>query len=128
MTRLLSPDGWAAVGVAAVVLLAVIFGFWWVVVGGPAHDRAAKVEARAGQAIAQGAAGAARDAQGVVIAGGAREAGIDDQTRRNQDAIQAAPNAGVPAGAVGAAGLRGLCQRPAYRDVERCRQLLGSRP
>jgi len=125
LNRLFTPAGYAAAGL--VVLLAVLAA-WWIVIGGPAADRRGAVEARAGRTVAEGAAAAAGDAQAVVINNSRAESAVDRQTLENRDAILTQPNARLGAGAAGDAGLRGLCGRAAYRDVERCRQLLAPGP
>lgn len=117
---------WAAIGVLTAIIGAVLL--WWLVMVIPAHDRRDKVQARAGEAVAVGAAKAAQDAQAVVIDQARADTAIAALTEEVQREIDSASNAKDDAGAAGLRGLRGLCERPAHRNEQRCRQLLETRP
>lgn len=84
---------------------------------------AAKVDASLSDARAQ----SGKDAVEAVSNLGAREAGIEQTTRENADAIRSAPGANAPVDSgVDDAGRRSLCRRAAYRDSEQCKRLLGT--
>lgn len=108
------------IAAACLVVCAVLLLGWWII-GKPAQDRRAAVQARAGATIAQGQTNAARDAVGVVTDQAARDAATDAQTRKNDADIRSAKGASAPVDPDAYyAGLRALCVRRAYRGSAAC--------
>lgn len=85
-----SPTVWI-LGAVAAVLFAV--SAWWIVIGGPAHDRKAAAEARVDAAYSAGRTDAAADAAAIVDLAHSAAAASEDLTRKNADEIHAAPGA-----------------------------------
>lgn len=104
--------------VGAVVLLALIIALSQCQSARDAGTRADVSEGQAGAAVENGA-----DAVGTVGAVAGRDAGTDQITRENADAIRNAPGADAPVDAgLRDAGLASLCRRSAYRSRAECVQ------
>lgn len=115
---------WAIIGVVVALSLLVFF-----TCGRSTRDRQAADNANAGRTIAEGQAGAARDAQGRVIQNSERELARRDLDRRNADAIDAAKGSTLDIGPdVGDAGRASLCLRDSTRGDPTCKRLLHPRP
>lgn len=123
LARTFSPTTWL-LGLAASVAL--MLAAWWVVIGGPAHDRKAAAEARASAEYAAGRADAAADAAAIADQAHSAATASETLTRKNADEIHAAPGADQRLDpALNDAGRRGMCRRPSYRATAECVQLLG---
>jgi type VI protein secretion system component VasK len=123
VARALSPTAWL---ISAAALALILLTLWWLVIGGPAHDRRAAVKANAQATYARSRTDAAADAAGVVDQVHAAALQSADLTRKNADDIHAAPGADQRLDpALNDAGRRGMCQRPSYRRTAECVQLLG---
>jgi hypothetical protein len=123
LARSFSPTVWLFGALAAVVFL---LAAWWVVIGGPAHDRKAAAVARADAAFARTRADAAADA--AVINDQAHEtaAQYEALTKETADAIQAAKGADqLLSPDLNRAARERLCQRAGLRGTPGCVQLLG---
>lgn len=110
-----SPKLRLAFGICAAVFLMAIVLQVRSCGAAPAQREAA--QARVGQAVAQGTAGAARDA--TAITGNTMDdmAAVDRQTEANHDTILSGDGSSDTA-------LRALCLRRAYRNQPRCLALL----
>ena len=123
VARRFSPTTWVLGAVAALSFLLVT---WWLVIGGPVHDRKAAAAAKASAAYAASRSGSAADASNIADQIRAATAASEDLTRKNADEIRAAPGADVRLNpALNDAGRRGMCRRPSYRRTAECVQLLG---
>lgn len=113
---------------AGLLILALLFGGWWVLTE-PGRQRARAAQAGADAITAQAGQKAAGDAVGVVVERGKAEDQIDRTTKDNRDAILSAPgaNQAVDTG-VHDAGRRALCLRDAYRSSAACKRLLDAHP
>lgn len=93
----------------------------WFLLTEPGRQKDAAAAARVGTISAQGAAAAARDAQGVVITSSKAEVASADLDRRNSDAIKSAQGSNDPVmSGVDRAGRDALCLRDAYRRDPAC--------
>lgn len=90
------------------------------------HQRNVTKRAQISERMARGETSAANAATSAVLEYSDRQSDRDATTRANNDAIQAAPNSRDTAGAAGDAGLRGLCDRPSYRNDPVCLRLKDS--
>lgn len=90
------------------------------------HQRNVTKRAQISERMARGETSAANAATSAVLEYSERQSDRDATTRANNDAIQAAPNSRDTAGAAGDAGLRGLCDRPSYRNDPVCLRLKDS--
>ncbi len=82
--------------------------------------------AQISERMTRGESNATNAATSAVLEYSERQSDRDATTRANNDAIQAAPNSRDTAGAAGDAGLRGLCDRPSYRNDPVCLRLKDS--
>lgn len=117
--RALTPIDWT---VAAVVLLAVVAGGWWLITSNSRH-KAEATAAKAGAAIAEGRTVSAGEAVKAVDDNAARNTQIDQAVKEAEDDIRNAPE-----DQRGAAALRALCLRDAYRGDPACERLLQPGP
>lgn len=125
----LIPGGRAAQIAVAAALAAIVALAVWFILTEPGRQRHKAAEAKAGALQAQGQAAAARDASAITASTLTASAAVDDQTRKNADAISAAPGASAPVDPrLADAGLRALCLRHAYAGHPRCHALLGPGP
>lgn len=102
----------------AVAVLVIVVWAWWIVIGGPAHDRRKAAEATAGAVVATGQVKAAEDA--AAVTGNQAEKEIDraELDARNEAAIRSGeldPRVAV-------------CLRDSARRQPACVELLKSRP
>ena len=103
---------------AVVAILALV---WFVVVNPILASRKAE-DALVGRAVAEGRAGAAKDAIGVITDVHAGEVASDQLSKDTRDEIQSTPGADVPLSPeLRGASLKRLCLRDTYRNDPACR-------
>lgn len=107
----------------------VVVGGYWLIIGGPAHDRLVAAQAQATTVVSKGDTLAAQDAAGVVASQSTKDAAVDATTRTNDAQISAAPGATVRLDPkLDLAGRLSLCRRKAYSSSPACVALLKANP
>ena len=110
--------------IAGGVILIVAIVLWLRSCGAAPAQRAA-AQARIGEAVAEGTAGAAQRATEITGNTMDQAAAIDRQTEANNVTIRSATGASAPVDpGAASAGLRALCMRRAYHDQPGCVALL----
>jgi len=118
--RLLNPTAWAvSAGLALVIgLLA-----WWLLIGGPAHDRRAAAVGRVETALSGARADSAAEAAAIQDQAHAAATESEALSRETADAILAAPGAGQRLDpGLNDTARRRLCERSAYMGRPECLQ------